>query len=297
MSSARGAVVVTGASTGIGEAAALRLDGLGFTVFAGVRKEADGKRVEEQASDRLRHVIIDVTDQATIDAAAKLVGDNLPEGGLVGLVNNAGIVVGAPLEFTPMEEIRRQFDVNLFGLIATTQTFLEMLRESRGRLVNIGSIGGKFASPFVGPYVASKFAIEAISDVLRFELKPWGIKVVLVDPGNITTPLWNKTLEEAQRKREELPNRERMEELYRDEIDAVIHLSKQQSTKGTPPSAVAKAIEKALLAAKPKTRYFVGPDAKVQKVVARYASDGFKDWMIKLLLNYAKKSAAKASSK
>jgi len=154
-----GAVVVTGASTGIGRACALHMDGLGFDVWAGVRKEADGERLREAGSERLRTLIIDVTDGESIAAAAREVGA-AGNRGLAGLVNNAGVAVGGPLEYLDLDDLRRQLEVNVIGLVATSQAFLPELRRARGRVVNIGSVGGRVASPFVGPYTASKAAVR-----------------------------------------------------------------------------------------------------------------------------------------
>lgn len=150
----RGSLIVTGASTGIGEATALHLTTLGFDVFAGVRRDEDAERLSGQG---LRALKLDVTDQASIAAARAEVG----EGPLAGLVNNAGIAVSAPIEFVPLDELRKQLEVNLIGQVAVTQAFLPALRRGRGRIVNISSIGGRIALPMVGPYAASKFALEA----------------------------------------------------------------------------------------------------------------------------------------
>src|SRR6266568_4897165 len=162
-----GSVVVTGASTGIGEACALRLDRRGFRVFAGVRREVDGGALKQKASSRLTPILLDVTDASSIKSAAAAVVAALGEEGLSGLVNNAGIAIAGPLEFLPIDELRRQFEVNVIGQIAVTQAFLPLLRKGHGRIVNMGSIAGKSALPFTGPYCASKFALEALTDSLR----------------------------------------------------------------------------------------------------------------------------------
>ena len=185
-------VVITGASTGIGEACALHLDQLGWRVFAGVRKDSDGEALQRKASPRLMPVRIDVTDAASIAGAREIVARELGDRGLDGLVNNAGVVVAGPLEFVPMDDLRRQLEINVIGQIAVTQAFLSFVRTARGRIVNIGSVSGKMATPFVGPYAASKFAMEALTDALRCELRPWGIQVSIVEPGSIATPIWEK---------------------------------------------------------------------------------------------------------
>ena len=169
-------VVITGASTGIGEACALELDRGGFRVFAGVRSEVAGEKLKAQASSRLTPVMIDVTDAASIAAAAEAVGRTLGDAGLAGLVNNAGIAVAGPLEAVPIEALRQQFEVNVIGQVAVTQVFLPLLRKARGRVVNISSINGGLSLPYMGAYSASKFAMEAVTDALRVELRTWGIR-------------------------------------------------------------------------------------------------------------------------
>src|SRR5688500_9161604 len=187
----RGAVVITGASTGIGRACAIDLDGRGFRVFAGVRKDEDGERLRSERPS-IEPLRIDVTDAGEIAAARDRVGEEVGERGLAGLVNNAGIAVPGPLEHLPLDEIRRQLEVNVLGQIAVTQAFLPLLRTARGRIVNIGSIGGRVALPLLGPYAGSKHAMEGISDSLRRELRPWGIEVSLVRPGPIATEIWER---------------------------------------------------------------------------------------------------------
>lgn len=277
-SQANGAVLVTGASSGIGRASALRLDRRGFKVFAGVRKAADGKDLKQKAKGDLTPVLLDVTDEASISAAAKVVAKGAGQRGLAGLVNNAGIVVPGPLEFLPIEDLRSQIEVNVIGQIAVTQAFLPLLRKGRGRIVNIGSIGGRMATPFTGAYNASKFAMEALTDSLRMELKPWGISVSIIEPGSIDTRMWEKGQSAADVLLEKLPKEGH--ELY-DPVVAVVRQAAQKSARDAiPPSAVAKAVVHALTAKKPKTRYIVGTDARLQSVVARLVPDQMRDWLV-----------------
>ncbi len=189
---ARGGIVITGASTGIGRECALYFDRLGYRVFAGVRKASDGEALAKAASPRLTPVIIDVTDARTITEAAAQVEQALGDVPLVGLVNNAGIGIGGPVEFLQASELRRQMEVNLIGPVAVTQAFMPMLRRSRGRIVVISSIGGKVATPLLGPYCASKFALEGLCDSMRAELKPFGISVSIVEPGGVKTAMVDK---------------------------------------------------------------------------------------------------------
>lgn len=272
------AVVITGASTGIGEACALRLDRQGWQVFAGVRKEADGERLTQQASGRLTPIMLDVTDEAQIRAAAESVRTAVAEAGLAGLVNNAGIGIGGPLEFLPLDDLRRQLEVNLIGQVAVTQAFLPLIRKGPGRIVNIGSIGGRMATPFVGPYNASKFGMEAITDSLRQELRPWGIHVSIVEPGSITTAIWDKTRNMADEMQGKLSQEAR--ELYDPYIAPIREATEKIEQAGIPPDQVAKFVEHALTARSPKTRYVVGRDAQVQRVLAKFAPDRIRDRLV-----------------
>ena len=276
--SKKGTVVVTGASTGIGRSCALRLDRLGFQVFAGVRKDSDGKALKQKAKGGLTPLLIDVTEEASITAAAQAVGNAVGEDGLAGLVNNAGIVVPGPLEFLPLADLRSQIEVNVIGQVAVTQAFLPLLRKGRGRIVNIGSIGGRLSTPFLGAYNASKFAMEALTDSLRMELKPWGISVSIIEPGNIATPMWEKGQGAADVLLEKLTPE--AHELYDPAVGALREVAEKQAREAIPPSAVARAVVHALTAEKPKTRYLVGSDARLQAVVARLVPDRMRDWLV-----------------
>jgi NAD(P)-dependent dehydrogenase (short-subunit alcohol dehydrogenase family) len=252
----RGAVLITGASTGIGEACALRLARQGCRVFAGVRKEADGQALQARGSELIAPVFIDVADPESIAAARQSVADSVGDSGLVGVVNNAGVYFGGPLEFISLNGIRAEFEVNFFGAIAVTQAFLPLLRMGGGRIVNMSSISGLMAFPFMGPYASSKFALEALSDCWRVELRPWGIHVALVEPGDIDTPIWDKGIETLRNLREDLPRE--AHELY----GPVFGLAEKKGKRGIPPDRVAEVVEHALFAPRPRIRYLVGSDAK-----------------------------------
>jgi NAD(P)-dependent dehydrogenase (short-subunit alcohol dehydrogenase family) len=199
-----------------------------------------------------------VTDEAAVGAALAEVGE------LDALVNNAGIAIAAPLEFLPPEELARQLDVNVIGQVRVLQAVLPALRRSRGRIVFVGSIGGRSALPFLGAYAASKFALEAITDSLRVELAPFGIHVSIVEPGTIATPMWTK----RQRSVDEMPPQ--VAELYGERIARFRKLATERSAgRGVPPEEVAKAIEHALTADTPKTRYVVGRDARMRGTVQK----------------------------
>ena len=259
--------VVTGASTGIGLASALRLDKDGWRVYAGVRKDADADRLKQEASERLTPVKLDVTDQSQIDAVAQQVASDAGEAGLQGLVNNAGISINGPLEFLTPDDVRRQLEVNVVGQVAMIQAFMPLIRKGHGRIVNIGSIGGKMASPFLGPYTASKHAMEAISDSLRQELRPWGIHVSLVEPGSIATEIWEKGQSDADDYEKNAP--EEALQLYGRQFAALREAARKFGDAGIPPDRVARVVEHALTASRPRTRYVVGFDASVQSFVRR----------------------------
>lgn len=275
-SSGRGAVVITGASTGIGRACAVDLDSRGFRVFAGVRRDEDGEALRaERASIEPLH--IDVTDEASIAAARDRVTEAVGEAGLAGLVNNAGIAVPGPLELLPVDEVRRQLDVNVIGQIAVTQAFMPLLRTARGRVVNIGSIGGRVALPLLGSYAASKHAMEGISDSLRRELRPWGIEVSLVRPGPIATEIWDRGNATADELLARMPE---AATLYGPAIERMRAFAAQRTRQAVPPSAVAEVVADALTADKPRTRYLVGPQARALATLRAALPDRWFDRLL-----------------
>jgi NAD(P)-dependent dehydrogenase (short-subunit alcohol dehydrogenase family) len=271
-------VLVTGASTGIGRATALRLAAAGFTVFGGVRKRADADSLVAAASGTVIPLILDVTDAKAIAAAAKAITARVGDAGLDGLVNNAGIAAAAPLEFVPIDEFRNQLEVNVVGQLAVTQAVLPLLRMARGRIVNVTSIGGLVAGAMLGPYHASKFALEAMTDTLRVELRPWGIRVSAIEPGAIATPIWATSGQRADRM---LAGADDAERLYGRSIAGARAGAVRAARDGLPPDEVAKAIERALTASRPRTRYPVGTDAKIGKAVVAKLPDRLRDRVLK----------------
>ena len=261
-------VLVTGASTGIGAACALHLDHLGHRVYAGVRQEEDALTLRQRGG-RIVPVFLDVTDQAQVDAAAAQIAR--VGGGLDGVVNNAGIAKGGPLEYLPLAVWREQLDVNVLGQVAVTKAMLPLIRSARGRIVFIGSISGKVATMMMGPYCASKFAIEAISDSLRHELHPWQIRVSLIEPGAIKTPIWDKGRQEADDLERDLPAEARTG--YAGHIAAIRKGIDMQDRNAADPQRVARAVEHALFSPRPRTRYVVGTDARVQSALVRCLPD------------------------
>jgi len=276
-------ILITGSSSGIGKACALHLDILGFKVYAGVRKRADGDSLKEEASDKLNPIILDVTDTDSIQAAANII-EKENDGELYGLVNNAGIGISGVVEVTPVEEIRKLMEVNVIGLFAVTQGMIPFLRKGRGRIINIGSSSGLMAFPGGSVYCASKFAVRAITDSLRLELKHLGISVVMVAPGAIESEIWEKRKEYKaelrKRVRPEIAEHYKTLARFGDKIEQVI--------KKIPASEVAKAVADALTSAKPKCYYYVGSDAKGAAFFTKLPKR-LLDWMIlKRIQNLAK---------
>ena len=264
--------LITGASTGIGRATALRLARGGWTVLAGVRDPAAGEMLQRELSEgsagragggRLIPLALDVTDAEQISAAARRVeeeaeGSAPAQGGLDALVNNAGIAVGGPLELVPLPELRRQLEVNVVGQVAVMQAVLPALRRSRGRIVFLSSVGGRVATPFLGPYQASKHALEAFGDSLRLELRTSHVRVALIEPGSVATPMWDKGRGDVDR----LSIPPELHGQYGHVRAAVGKAIEDTSRRGVPPEQVAQTIEHALTARRMKARYVVGRDAR-----------------------------------
>jgi NAD(P)-dependent dehydrogenase (short-subunit alcohol dehydrogenase family) len=252
------AVLVTGASSGIGLACARRLAAAGWKVHGGVRDAAAAEALRELGVEPLE---LDVTDAAQIAAAAEAVG-----GELHGLVDNAGIAIAAPLELVPLDELRHQLEVNVVGQVAVLQALLPALRRGHGRVVLMGSIGGRSALPFLGPYAASKHALEAVADSLRVELRPWGVPVSIVEPGSIATPIWRKGTDRAAELSKGFD--EDRAALYAPAVARLREVALARGP-GVDPDEVAKAVEHALTAKRPKPRYLVGRDAHLRAWIER----------------------------
>ncbi|UKO98203.1 SDR family NAD(P)-dependent oxidoreductase [Nostoc sp. UHCC 0870] len=273
----QGTVVITGASTGIGEACALRLDKLGFCVFAGVRKDSDAQKLQQKASQRLIPIFLDVTDADSIAFAVETVKNTVGDE-IFGLVNNAGIAVPGPLELLPIADFEQQMQVNVTGQLAVTQAFLGLLRQGQGRIVNMGSISGRSAAPFLGAYNASKFALEALTDVMRMELRPWGISVSIIEPGAIATPIWEKSFTQADTAKQNLSPSAL--NLYGHALTAVRKQVGILASKSISSDIVADAVIHALTAKKPKTRYLIGQDAKIGAFLKYLLPDRLYDRVI-----------------
>jgi NAD(P)-dependent dehydrogenase (short-subunit alcohol dehydrogenase family) len=280
-------IVVTGASSGIGRASAIALAGRGFRVLAGVREEADGEALRGAAPPKAEGVIeslrLDVTDAAQIEAARERAAELVGETGLWGLFNNAGISVNGPIEFLEPDDLRRQLEVNVVGQVAVTRAFLPLLRRARGRVVTTGSIAGFFALPGLAPYCMSKYAMEAFSDALRREVRPWGIEVSLLEPGEIATDIWRKGAADADRMVEAAPGG--LIEHYGPLIGRLRELATESDRHATSAEVVAREVVHAFTARRPKTRYRMGKDSTSRKWVSRLP-DRWADSLVARLLRW-----------
>jgi NAD(P)-dependent dehydrogenase (short-subunit alcohol dehydrogenase family) len=269
-------VLISGASTGIGEACALRLADRGWHVFAGVRRDEDGRRLAAAATGILEPVMLDVTDAASVEEAMRQVGDRL-----TAVVNNAGVAVGGPLEYLELDEWRHQYEVNVIGHVAVTRAALPLIRAAGpgARVVFMGSIGGRISTPLLAPYNSSKFALEAIAESLRHELAPAGIKVVLIEPGAVRTPIWDKGLRRADEMEAALPAEALSR--YQWAVDGIRKGIHMQQRNGVPPARVAEAVEQALTTPRPRACYLVGRDAKVMAAIDRLLPDSARDFLVR----------------
>ena len=281
-----GSVVVTGASKGIGEACVTRLAGMGMRVYAGVRDVAAGEALKRRLGEAVVPLRLDVTDATQIEAARVRVEGDLGDAGLRGLVNNAGIAVGGPLELLAVEDLRRQLEVNVIGQVAVTRAFLPLLRRrSRaegagqpGRIVLMGSIAGRSAVPFMGAYAASKHALEALADALRLELRSSGITVSIVEPGMIATSIWDTSLAQATARLADIDEDARRR--YGSAIDRVMGRARRGPFAGLPADRVAKIVVHALTASSPRARYLVGRDARLRLALERLLPTRARDRLI-----------------
>jgi NAD(P)-dependent dehydrogenase (short-subunit alcohol dehydrogenase family) len=268
-------VLVTGASKGIGRATVLRLSAAGWKVFAGVRRDEDGLALRNESAGVVP-VRLDVGDDDQIATAVERIASEA--GGALGaVVNNAGIAVAGPLEFLPIAELRRQLEVNVVGQIAVTQAVLPLLRSATGRIVFVSSIAGRSAMPFTGAYSASKFALEALADALRVELQPWDIHVSVIEPGVIATPIWETAARAADRILADAPPA--LQSFYGERLEALRRRA-ARGMEGLPPDTVAAAVEHALTASPPKTRYVIGRDAHTRLWLERVLPDRARDRVI-----------------
>jgi NAD(P)-dependent dehydrogenase (short-subunit alcohol dehydrogenase family) len=277
------AVVITGASTGIGRACALALDSEGFHVFAGVRKDHDARALQRDASPLLTPVHIDVTDAESIAAMAERVDAECADNGLAGLVNNAGTTLPCPVEYLALDDFRRQLEVNLVGPLAITQAVLPLLRRGRGRVVNVTSAAGKIATPLMAPYVAAKHGLEGLSDVLRLELGRLGIRVAIIEPGYVSTAMRGKLESDTANTVRALPTEGRAR--YGNQLTTMAATISHHAATGSPPDLVARAVLHALTSTRPRTRYPAGAGARRLLTLRRLLTDRAFDRMILRVVN------------
>jgi NAD(P)-dependent dehydrogenase (short-subunit alcohol dehydrogenase family) len=274
-------ILITGASTGIGRAAAFGLLTKGFRVFAAVRSDQAAEALRAAApagsSARLETLLLDVTDAAQIEAARRRVEAEVGADGLWGLFNNAGISIAGPLEHVPIERLRLQLEVNVTGQVAVTQAFLPLLRKSRGRIVVTGSNSGYFSTPCLAPYCISKYAMEAFSDALRRELRPWGITVSLLEPGAIATDIWQTSGSDFQEFMRRPPPG--MIELYGGLLESLGQAARQSVGRAAPVDVVTRDVTHAFTSQRPKTRYRMGPGS-VSRKLQSYLPDRWLDSMV-----------------
>jgi NAD(P)-dependent dehydrogenase (short-subunit alcohol dehydrogenase family) len=271
-------VFLTGSSSGIGHACALLLARHGFKVFAGIRRSEDAARLQDEAGNGLIPVEIDVVSSQSISAAAKEVTAKLGGRGLDGLVNIAGIGISGPVEYVSPDDLRRVFEVNVFGQVAVTQAFLPLIREARGRIVNISSVGAHIAIPFGGVLGASKSAFGSLSDALRLELRPFGIRVCVIEPASIHTPAVEKTLGHVEEIIRGLPPEGARR--YGDMLRTFTRIAYAREAHGSSPEVVAKAVHHALTARQPRIRYAVGKNSKALTILPRLLPDHLLDGLL-----------------
>lgn len=271
--------MITGASTGIGFNVAKVFSENGFRVFGSVRKEADGEKVAAELGESFIPIIFDVTDHEAVKSGAAKVQEIIGEEGLALLVNNAGIAISGPTSITDIDEFRRQFEVNVFGLIATTQAFLPMLggtipcAHAPGKIMNLSSVAGQMAFPFMSPYTSSKFAVEGLSQCLRRELMLYGIDVIIIGPGAIKTPIWEKA---------EGPNEVQLASDYGQMLTRFANEFLKEEDEAMEVEDLAKKIYKVYNTKKPKSRYAFLNDKLKKWTIPRYLlSDRQLDGLMK----------------
>ncbi len=286
MNSADRTVFVTGCSTGIGRATALLLAEKGFRVFAGLRCAEQAAELAQTANGNLTTQLIDVTNEADIARAVTEIQGASPEG-LYALVNNAGVGLAAATELTTAEELRNLFEINAIAPLRLIQHFLPMLRQTKGRIVNVSSMNGTQALPMVGAYSASKFALEALTDTLRVELRPWRISLSLIRPGQVRTPIFTKARQQIDERRAKIPAEVR--NTYDRFYTRAAGFNERGAKSRTLPEDVARVVLRALNSRWPKTHYHVGVDAHGMHLL-RYVHPKLVDRVIARVMGLLKKA-------
>lgn len=278
-------IVITGVSTGIGYAAALRLTKAGHIVFGSVRNEKDAKGLQSKLGDNYRPLIFDVTNTSAIEESAKYVSQAVGDSGIDALINNSGIALGGPILELPVDVFRKQFEVNLFGIITVTQAFSKLLGAYKGsyhqgKIIMISSVAGKRSYPFVGPYSASKHAVEGMSDALRRELMLYGIDVIIVEPGPVKTDIWKKTPDPE--------NNIFLESDFESALRKFNSMIKQFEKKGLDADVIASRIEKIIHSNSPKTRYVLSPNRLRDHILPGLLPDRWLDKVMGKVLGLKK---------
>ncbi len=269
-------VLITGAGSGIGRATARLLCQRGYRVYGGVRREEEAEALRAEG---ITPLLLDVTREEDLARAREALQE-----GLYGLVANAGVAVAGPLELVPVAAFREALEVNVLGAFATVKAFLPSLRQSRGRVVLMGSVSGLVALPLMGPYAASKFALEALADALRVELSPFGVRVSLIEPGSVATPIWERSLKRAEAYLEPPPPG--TEGVYGRYLEVARRLAERNAQRGLPPERVAEAVLKALESPNPKARYLVAHPARIREtLLLRLLSAPWRDRLIARFLS------------
>lgn len=284
----KGYIFITGATGGIGSAIVKKLTELGYTVLAGVRSKEQGKRLKKEISPNIVPIEMDITISSSVEAASLEVGKFLGNNGIDGLINNAGCIIQGPMELLSLDEIKYQFDVNVFGQIAVTQALLPFIRKNSGRVINIGAVTGKTAMPFIGALSASKHAMEALTDALRVELKPWNIHVTMIQPAAIDTSIFEKANAASDRSLQQVPSEKLA--LYESALAAYHSTIAKQPV--SPTDVVVKAVIEALSAKTPKTRYAVGRGARLVVTIS-HLPDRLRDRLLMSSLGLTKVSNPK----
>jgi NAD(P)-dependent dehydrogenase (short-subunit alcohol dehydrogenase family) len=294
---AKGSVLITGAFSGIGKASALRLRAAGYRVFAGMYDETQKTEFEKEQGGLadLFPVVIDITSAESIAAALALVSDQTGDEGLAGLVNNAGIALAGPVEFLPLDTIRRQFEVNVIGHIAVTQAFTPLLRKAGGRIVNMGSVSSRVSTIFLSPYAMSKHALKAFNDSLRLELRPWGIKVILLEPGNVSTSIWETAFKEVDRFVVGMPPAG--QELYGGMIRTMMATMARKSGNRMTADHIAGKVMKVLGAPNPRPYYPIGKDRRLKVALDRLLPASLHDRYIYHYLGLGEKAPGASPGK
>jgi NAD(P)-dependent dehydrogenase (short-subunit alcohol dehydrogenase family) len=282
MPTSQKSAVITGASSGIGLSCVARMSRAGWQVFAGVRKEADRENLRHNFAANVCPVLMDVESEASIAVAAADIERQLSGRGLDGLVNVAGIGMVCPIEYATMQDLRKIFDVNFFGQVAIIQAFSRLLRKQRGRIVNITTVGVNIAIPFGGLLNGSKSAFAKVSDTLRLEMHPFGVRVIAIEPGSISTPAVDKTLGDLEKVILNLPAE--AQALYGASIRRMGRRGYAMEKNGSSPDVVAAAVHHALTSSRPRIRYRVGKHAKLLAILPKILPESVMDGILHRML-------------